>query len=171
MRRNVVRTILFSATTLILLGASFLTFRIFSARADGSQPVVLAGQITPLVQQAQVIQAADTSQQLNLSIGLQWQNQDQLDAMLSAMYDPQSPSYHQFLTPDQFDQLFAPSSDQVQQVVAYLQSQGMTVTNVAPNNLLIDASGTVAQAEQAFHTRRRFTPTLPRPPFPLQSAL
>jgi subtilase family serine protease len=153
MRRNVVRTILFSATTLILLGASFLTFRIFSARADGSQPVVLAGQITPLVQQAQVIQAADTSQQLNLSIGLQWQNQDQLDAMLSAMYDPQSPSYHQFLTPDQFDQLFAPSSDQVQQVVAYLQSQGMTVTNVAPNNLLIDASGTVAQAEQAFHTQ------------------
>lgn len=153
MRRNVVRTILFSVTTIILLGASFLTFHIFSARADGGQPVTLNGQVAPLVQQAQEIQAADTSQQLNLSIGLQLQNQDQLDSLLSAMYDPQSATYHQFLTPDQFDQLFAPTSDQVQQVVTYLQGQGLTVTGVASNNLLIDASGTVAQVEQAFNTQ------------------
>ena len=153
MRRNVVRTILFSATTIILLAASFLTFHVFAARADGGQPVTLSGQVAPLVQQAQEIQAADTSQQLNLSIGLQLQNQDQLDSLLSAMYDPQSATYHQFLTPDQFDQLFAPTSDQVQQVVAYLQSQGLTVTGVASNNLLIDVSGTVAQVEQAFNTQ------------------
>src|SRR5579863_90945 len=153
MRRNIIRTVLFSATAIVLLAASFLALRIFSARADGSQPVTLSGQVAPLVQQAQVIQADDTSQQLNLSIGLQLQNQDQLDSLLSAMYDPQSATYHQFLTPDQFDQLFAPTPDQVQQVVTYLQSQGLTVTNVAPNNLLIDVSGTVAQVQQAFNTQ------------------
>lgn len=153
MRRNFIQTILFSATAIVLLAASFLTLRIFSARADGSQPITLAGQVAPLVQQAQMVQAVDANQQLNLSMGLQLQNQDQLDSLLSAMYDPQSATYHQFLTPDQFNQLFAPTSDQVQQVVTYLQSQGLTVIGVASNNLLIDVSGTVAQVQQAFNTQ------------------
>ena len=107
--------------------------------------------MVPLVQKAHMLQAADTSQPLNLSIGLQLRNQPDLDTLLQALYDPQSPQFQQYLTPDQFNQLFAPTSDQVQQVVAYLQSQGLTVTNVAPNNLLIDATSTVAQAQQTFN--------------------
>jgi len=153
MRWNYVRAVLFSAAAIVILAASFLAMNIFSAHADGGQPVTLTGQVAPLVQQAQVVQGADTSQQMNLSIGLQLRNQDQLDSLLSAMYDPQSASYRQFLTPDQFDQLFAPTPDQVQQVVTYLQSAGLTVTSVAPNNQLIDASGTVAQVQQAFNTQ------------------
>ncbi len=72
---------------------------------------------------------------------------------MSAIYDPNSSQYHQYLTPDQFNQLFAPTPDQVQQVVSYLQSQGMTVTSVAPNNLLIDATATVVQVQQAFNVQ------------------
>ncbi len=69
------------------------------------------------------------------------------------MYDPQSAQFHQYLTPDQFNQLFAPTSDQAQQVVSFLQSQGLAVTGVAPNKLLIDATGTVAQVQKAFDTQ------------------
>jgi kumamolisin len=81
---------------------------------------------------------------------MQLRNSSGLDSLLSDIYDPNSPQYHQYLTPDQFNRLFAPTSDQVQQVVSYLQSQGMTITSVAPNNLLIDATATVSQAQQAF---------------------
>ena len=152
MRRNIVRTILVAMVALLLIGTSLLAVHL-SVRAAPNQSVVLSGQIAPLVQQAQVLHAADTSQQLNLSIGLQLRNTSDLDTLLSNLYNPQSPQYRQFLTPDQFNQFFAPTPDQVQQVVAYLQSQGLTVTGVSSNNLLIDATGTVAQAQHTFNTQ------------------
>jgi subtilase family serine protease len=151
MQRNVARNSLFVVTSLLLVCASLLAIHI-AARADQNQPKVLNGQIAPLIQQAQLLQAANPGQQLNLSLGLQPRNVANLDSLLGSLYDPQSPQYHQYLTPDQFESLFAPTPDQAQQVVTYLQSQGMTVTSTAPNNLLIDATATVAQADQAFST-------------------
>ncbi len=99
-----------------------------------------------------MLQAASPGQQLNLSIGLQPRNADALNSLLASLYDPQSPQYHQYLTPDQFEATFAPTPDAAQQVVSYLQSVGMTVTSVAPNNMLIDATATVTQADSAFST-------------------
>ncbi len=150
MKRNLVRSALFAFTALALIGSSLLAIRI-AAHADTNQRVALSGNIVPLVQKAQLLQATDSSQQLNLSIGLQLRNSAELDSLLSAIYNPNSPQYHQYLTPDQFNMLFAPTSDQVQQVISYLQSQSLTVTSIAPNNLLIDATGNVAQVQQAFN--------------------
>ncbi len=155
MQRHLVRNVLFLATSLLLITASLLAIRA-SVHADqntSSVPTPLNSQVAPLIQHAQLLQAADATQQLNLSIGMQMNNQAQLASLLSALYTPQSPQYQQYLTPDQFELLFAPTPDQVQQVVSYLQSQGMTITNIAPNRMLIDASATVAQADQAFSTQ------------------
>jgi subtilase family serine protease len=152
MQRHLVRNVLFLATSLLLIAASLLAIRA-SVRADQNAPTPLNAQVAPLIQHAQLLQAADAAQQLNLSIGMQLNNQAQLTGLLGALYDPQSPQYHQYLTPNQFESLFAPTPDQAQQVVAYLQSQGLTVTAIAPNRTLIDASGTVAQVEQAFSTQ------------------
>src|SRR5260370_3768544 len=151
MQRNVARNSLFVVTSLLLVCASLLAIHI-AARADQNQPKVLNGQIAPLIQQAQLLQAANPGQQLNLSLGLQPRNVANFDSLLVSLYDPQSPQYHQYLTPDHFESLFAPTPDQVQQVVSYLQAQGMPVTSIAPNNLLIAATATVAQPDQAFST-------------------
>ncbi|HET7641443.1 MAG TPA: protease pro-enzyme activation domain-containing protein, partial [Ktedonobacteraceae bacterium] len=139
MQRIFVRNVFFVVSSLLLIAVSLLAMRI-AVRADQNQRSLLSGNTVPLIQQAHLMQATDATQQLNLSIGLQLRNSSELDSLLSAIYDPQSPQYHQYLTPDQFNQLFAPTSDQVQQVVSYLQGQGLTVTSVAPNNLLIDAT-------------------------------
>ncbi|TMC80780.1 MAG: peptidase S53 [Chloroflexi bacterium] len=152
MQRNIRRNLLFVVSAVLLIGTSLIAVHL-SARADLNQRVTLKGQFAPLVQQAHLLQAADANQQLNLSIGLKIRNQADLDSLLQAMYDPQSAQYHQYLTPDQFNQLFAPTSDQVQQVVSFLQSQGLAVTGIAPNNLLIDATGIVAQVQKAFDTQ------------------
>lgn len=151
MRRNLVRNLLFVVTAVLLLAASLFAMRTAAVRADQNQRVALSGQAVPLIQQAQLLQATNPNQQLNLSIGLQLRSSSALDSLLGALYDPQSPQYRQYLTSDQFNQLFAPTPDQVQQVVSFLQSQGLTVNSVAPNNLLIDASGSVAQVQQAFN--------------------
>src|SRR6266536_1874584 len=149
MQRNFVRNVFFVVTSLMLIAVSLLAMRIV-VRADQNQRTLLSGHTVPLIQQAHLVQAANLNQQLNLSIGMQLRNSSDLDSLLRAIYDPNSSQYHQYLSPDQFNQLFAPTTDQVQQVVLYLQSQGMTVTSVAPNNVLIDATATVAQVQQAF---------------------
>ncbi len=151
MQRNVARNSLFIVIALLLICGSLLAISV-AARANQNSPKVLNGQIAPLVAQAQLLQAASPGQQLNLSLGLQPRNAAALNSLLASLYDPQSPQYHQYLTPDQFEALFAPAPDQAQQVVSYLQSAGMTVTSIAPNNLLIDATASVAQADSAFST-------------------
>lgn len=152
MQRNFVRNVFFVVFSLLLITGSLLAMR-FVVRADQNQRSLLSGHTVPLIQQAHLLRATDATQQLNLSIGLQLRNSSDLDSLLGAIYNPQSPQYHQYLTPDQFNQLFAPTSDQVQQVVSYLQGQGLTVTGVAPNNLLIDATGTVGQVQQTFNVK------------------
>ncbi|HTK07004.1 MAG TPA: S53 family peptidase [Ktedonobacteraceae bacterium] len=153
MERNLLRFLFVVIVCIVIVGGSFTLWR-FSAHAYYGGPgsyVALGGQAVPLIQNAQMLQDTPSDQPLSLSISLQMRNAAALDHLLQALYDPGSTSYHQFLTPDQFQQLFAPDDSQVQQVVSYLQSQGLVVTNVASNNLLIDASGTVGQAQQAFN--------------------
>ncbi len=152
MQRNFVRNVTFVFASLLLMGVSLLTMRV-AVRADQNARTFLSGHGVPLIQQAQLVQNTSPTQQLNLSIGMQLRNSSDLDSLLNAIYDPTSLQYHQYLMPDQFNQLFAPTSDQVQQVVSYLQSQGMTVTSIAPNNLLIDATATVSQVQQAFSVK------------------
>jgi subtilase family serine protease len=111
--------VFFVVFSLLLIAGSLLAMRIV-VRADQNQRTLLSGHTVPLIQQAHLLWATDSTQQLNLSIGLKLRNSSDLDSLLSAIYNPQSPQYHQYLTPDQFNQLFAHTSDQVQQVVSYL---------------------------------------------------
>lgn len=155
MQRTIVRNFLFVGIALVLIGVSLLSIRlvVHANPADLNQRVNISGQTAPLVSQAHLLSATDAQQQLNLSIALQMRNGAVLDGLLAALYDPRSVQYHQYLTPSQFNQLFAPTADTVQQVVTFIQSQGLNVTSVASNNLLIDVSGTVAQVQQAFGTQ------------------
>jgi kumamolisin len=143
---------IFLAVVALLLAGSLVTVNMV-ARAQQDARFTLTGQSVPLIQQARLLRAADASQQLNLSIGLRLNNATGLQKLLQAIYTPGSSQYHHYLTPAEFRQLFAPTDEQVQQVVSFLQAQGLAVQNIASNHLLIDASGTVAQAQQAFHVQ------------------
>lgn len=149
MQRIPLRKLITVGVTLLLLGLSIFSVVVIT-RAQQNAPYVMTDQVAPLVRQARLVGPADAQQQLNLSVGLQLRNRQELVSLLSDLYNPQSPSYHQFLSPQQFAAEFDPTPDQVQQVKTYLQQQGLAITSVAPNGLLIDASATVAQAEAAF---------------------
>ncbi|HLX59617.1 MAG TPA: S53 family peptidase [Ktedonobacteraceae bacterium] len=150
MRRTYLRKLLATCAGLALIATSILSV-VLVARARQNQPFALTNQIVPLVSRARMIGPADAYKQLNLSIGLQLRNQPELARLLSELNNPHSSRYHRYLTPQEFVDQFSPGADQVQQVKNYLQQQGLTITNVSPNRLLIDASATVAQAEAAFH--------------------
>ncbi len=81
-----------------------------------------------------------------------------LQALLDDQQDQNSPSYHQWLTPDQFGQQFGPSDQDVQTVVAWLRSHGFQIGAIGRGRTVIEFSGTAAQVQQAFHTElRRYT--------------
>jgi subtilase family serine protease len=95
---------------------------------------------------------ATPEQAITVRVGLKLQNQAALNTYIKNINDPNNALYGQSLTPAQFAATYAPSSAQVQQVVSYLQSEGFENVTVEPNNLLISADGTVAQASAAFNT-------------------
>ena len=79
--------------------------------------------------------------------------QDTLDQLLEAQHNPESPYYHQWLTPEQYGEQFGVSEDDAAQVIGWLQTHGMTVEEVTAGRLSIVFSGTAAQVASAFHTR------------------
>jgi subtilase family serine protease len=124
-----------------------------AASVDGRS--VIPGHLVPALKNLSPLGSttatpALASSQLQLSISLNLRNPSGLDALLQAQQNPQSPLYHHYLTPQQFSSMFGPTQATVDQVTAWLQSQGLQVNSVAPNHLLIDASGSTSAVQQAF---------------------
>ena len=78
-----------------------------------------------------------------------------LTNLLRQIYDPASPQYHRYLTPEQFTQRFGPTEKDYQAVMAYAKASGLKVTPTHPNRMLVDVSGAVADIEKAFHVTMR----------------
>jgi len=92
---------------------------------------------------------------LRLAIGLPLRNQTALADLIQQLYDPTSPNYHQYLTPDQFTEQFGPTEQDYQTVAAFLQTNGLVVIETHPDRMLLDVSGSVANIERAFHVTMR----------------
>jgi hypothetical protein len=76
-----------------------------------------------------------------------------LQALLAAQQDPQSPQYHQWLTPESFGKLFGISDHDLAEVTGWLHSHGFEVEPVSSGRQTLLFSGTAAQVEAAFHTQ------------------
>ncbi|MBV8469935.1 MAG: S8/S53 family peptidase [Burkholderiaceae bacterium] len=94
--------------------------------------------------------ATDTSTPMTVSIVLKVKNPIYLDNYISDTVDPYSPLYHHFMSVAQFKATFAPSDQDVQALTSYLTGLGIQINQVYPDNLLINATGTAAQLNQAF---------------------
>ncbi len=93
------------------------------------------------------------TQALRINILFPVRDEAGLDNFLREVYDPSSPSYRHFLTPQEFTARFAPTQEDYDAVVAFAEANGMTVTKRASNRLLLDLTASVATIENAFHLR------------------
>lgn len=75
-----------------------------------------------------------------------------LETLLAQQQDRSSSNYHKWLTPEEFGQQFGASSQDIQKITAWLQSEGFQVNEVSKGGTTIDLSGTASQVQQAFHT-------------------
>ena len=123
---------------------------------DESQRVTLTHTVSPLANAANDRGAAPDGMQLDrMQLVLQRSpNQESaLRQLISQMNVPGSPSYHQWLTPDQFGAQFGPSDQDVATITSWLGSHGFAVSRVNPGKGTLEFSGSVAQLREAFHTQ------------------
>jgi|GEM_PF-372783 len=88
---------------------------------------------------------------LNLAIGLPVRNPAEFQDLLQQIYDPTSPTYRHFLTPEQFTERFGPTESDYQAVIAFAKASGFTVTATHPNRLVLSVRAGVADIEKTFH--------------------
>jgi subtilase family serine protease len=117
--------------------------------ADETQ--FLSGHVPAAVARLQPIGALPVDSRLNLAIGLPLRNKEALAALLHDIYDPASPNFHHYLTPEQFTEKFGPTEQDYQAVTAFARANGLQVTTAYANRQLLDVSGSADAIERALH--------------------
>jgi subtilase family serine protease len=142
-----------------LVGARFIAIAFamvllpLAAYAQNSGRQLLKGHVPAAVSRLhlQSLGRLSATQRLNLAIGLPLRNQQALDTLLQQIYDPASPNYRHYLTPEQFTEQFGPTEQDYEAVVNFATKNGLTVTYRHPNRVVLDVSGSVPDIEKAFH--------------------
>ncbi len=112
---------------------------------------VISGHVPSATSQIAPLGRLDGTNTLDLVLGLPLQNRPMLTNLLRRLYDPADPAYRHYLTPTEFTQQFGPSSEDYDKVVAFAQSNHLTITRLHSNRLLVDVRGSVADIEKALH--------------------
>ena len=89
--------------------------------------------------------------ELNLTVILTVHDQAGYDKAVQDLYDPASPTYHQWFTDADFEK-YAPTQAEFDSVKHELINHGFTVVSSDPDRFSLRVHGTVGNAESAFQT-------------------
>lgn len=129
-----------------------------AAGLRGDDRVTLPGHIHPLARADNDVGPADPDlpmRRIVLVLRRRPGAEVELRRLLEAQQDPASPSYHAWLTPEEFGRRFGLASEQVGAVVDWIRREGFSVDGVARGRGWIEFSGTVRQVERTFQTAIR----------------
>jgi subtilase family serine protease len=101
---------------------------------------------------AQDVGPSPATDTVSASIILKVRNPLLLETFVALSQEPLLPTYHRFLSTGQFADLFAPSKADIATITRFLAANGITVTEVFADRLVMHATGTVAAFSQAFST-------------------
>jgi len=122
---------------------------------DNSVRTVLPGNVHPLAR-SEFDQGEAPSDLVLHRMLLVLKRSDQQETALRRLIENQqfkkSPSYHQWLTPEQFGVQFGPADSDIAAVTNWLQASGFEIAQVSNGRTIIEFSGTAGQVKQAFGT-------------------
>ena len=122
---------------------------------DETRVVTLQGNVHPMARREfdQGTVAAETCLgRMVLLLELSAGQQAELDALVAAQHDPDSPLYRQWLTPAEYGVRFGASPEDIAHVAAWLTGHGFTVEELPASNRLVIFSGTAGEVEETFHS-------------------
>jgi hypothetical protein len=132
------------------------TLRLAQA-GSAAERQVIRGQIPRPIQKLNLLPIArlPSSTNLTLAIGLPLRNQPALAKLLHDLYDPASPSFHHYLTSEQFRDMFGPTEHDYQSLIRFATANGLTVIGTYPNRMLLDVKASVSDIERTFQVNMR----------------
>lgn len=120
---------------------------------DNSERTVIQGTHPPrarLENDAGRVPAGTKLQGISMVFSRSATQEADLQALIAAQQNPNSPLYHQWLTPEEFAARFGVADADIAKVQLWLQQQGFSIEDIARSKNRITFSGTVEQAEAAF---------------------
>jgi kumamolisin len=153
-----------------IVGATFTALALGSAAAPGfastpAAPTVTAASpigphplrtllhtVPKLVRSATDLGALNPLRTLHVILPLRLPSERAIEKYVEAVYEPTSPHFHDFLSPEEFGQRFGAPLAQIGAVTHTLEQLGLRVTAPAANRLFVEASGPVALLQSVFGT-------------------
>ncbi len=137
------------------LAGSVTPRNLITEPVEESQRTILRGNVHPLARPALDRGEAPASlpmRRMILVLKRSPEQESSLRALLDAQQTKGSPSYHQWLTPEQFGKQFGASDNDLETVKAWLESHGFQTSAVSKGRSTIEFSGTAGQVQEALHT-------------------
>jgi kumamolisin len=100
---------------------------------------------------AQLVGKLPATQSLHFDIVLALRHQPELENFLQEVYDPSSPSYRHFVTPQEFTARFGPSQEDYDALLGFAKANGFTVLGGSRDAMDVQFKAPVAVVEKAFH--------------------
>ena len=126
-----------------------------SEAVDDARRITLNGNVHPLARAEFDRGAVAESQPINRILLLLKRSDEQEAALqdaLEKLQDKSSPTFHQWLTPEQFGAQFGPADADIQAVTDWLTRQGFTIGKIYSGKTVIEFSGSAGQVQRAFGT-------------------
>src|SRR6266699_1029854 len=140
--------------SIMLITALLLLFISPFTHAQPANPrVTLSNSVSAYTSKSQLLANTPVNQTISLAIGLNLRNTANLASYLREITDTHSPLYRHYLNLASFAALYGPLPQSEVAISSFLRSQGFKITATYPNHLIIDAVGTVAQAQHAFQVQ------------------
>lgn len=136
--------------------AAFLcaaVFLLLFANPGQAQQALQTHHVRPEVAtgRAQFVGQLPSNQTLNFDMVLPLRDRAGLQSFVQEVYDPASPSYHQFLTPQEVTARFGPSQEDWDALVAFAKASSFEIINGTREERDLRLTGTVANIQKAFH--------------------
>lgn len=122
---------------------------------DEALTVTLPGHVRPEVSSATAIGSAEQElpmEHMILTLKPDPVQESALAKLIQDQQDPRSPSYHKFLTPQQYGEQFGASTHDIEKVTTWLKDHGFSVDEVPAGRRSIVFSGTAGAVTSTFGT-------------------
>ncbi|MGZ4854968.1 MAG: protease pro-enzyme activation domain-containing protein [Candidatus Angelobacter sp.] len=153
------RTRLLLRTLLLMILGGMLSSAALAQRSiNEADRVTLHGNTHPLARAEFDRGSASAAMPMNrmvLLLSVRADGQAELQQLLADQQNPNSPSYHKWLTPAEFGLRFGPTDQDIADASSWLKKFGFRIDEVGNGRMWINFSGDVQKVERAFQTNIR----------------
>ena len=110
----------------------------------------LEGHVPPAVEESIVLERVEPAQELQFSVGLSLNNEDELQQEVAGMYNPDNVNYHRFFSSQDLQDRYLPTEAQITVATDVLTQAGMEILSYSSH--LFTVKGSVGEIEKLFQT-------------------